>query len=196
MPFRGQAPSGWGSETFGSLKLTNHWPLDNRAFELPTPCYLAAIGSRLRFSFSGVPNSFCRHSHLLPFLVLLMYCLRSTGFSGQDPSLTLSTCLEKGGAPMSKRALTLLSSTPDSPWRRSVAARYWTRLPPITPFTRSRCVSGRNSNWMFPVGFSPPERIRNPRTRLRSRKLSCSSRSECSRCSWSGLKKSQLLYCL
>jgi hypothetical protein len=38
------------------LKHTNHWPLDNRAFELPMPCYLAAIESRLRFSFSGVPT--------------------------------------------------------------------------------------------------------------------------------------------
>jgi transposase, IS5 family len=38
------------------LENTNHWPLDNRAFGPPTPCYLAAIGSRLRFSLSGVPN--------------------------------------------------------------------------------------------------------------------------------------------
>ena len=55
-PGNGQFVFGWGSGTFGSLKFTNHWALDNRAFELPKPCYLAAMGSRLRFSFSGVPN--------------------------------------------------------------------------------------------------------------------------------------------
>jgi hypothetical protein len=52
----GQVVSGWDSGTFGSLKHTNHWPLDNREFELPTPCYLAAIESSVRFAFSGVPN--------------------------------------------------------------------------------------------------------------------------------------------
>ena len=38
------------------MKLTNHWPLDNRAFELPAPCYLVEIGSGVRVAFSGVPN--------------------------------------------------------------------------------------------------------------------------------------------
>ncbi|PSJ05648.1 hypothetical protein C7K55_06270 [Cyanobium usitatum str. Tous] len=52
----GQVVSGWDSGTFGSLKHTNHWPLDNREFGLPTPCYLAAIESSVRFAFSGVPN--------------------------------------------------------------------------------------------------------------------------------------------
>ena len=51
----GQAVSGLDSGTYGSLKHTNHWPLDNREFELPTPCYLAAIESSVRFAFLGVP---------------------------------------------------------------------------------------------------------------------------------------------
>jgi hypothetical protein len=38
------------------LKHTNHWPLDNLAFVLPTPWLLAAIESSLRFSASGIPN--------------------------------------------------------------------------------------------------------------------------------------------
>lgn len=55
LPGNGQVVSGWRSGTFGSLKHTNHWPLDNLAFGLPTPCYLAAIGSRLRFPFQESP---------------------------------------------------------------------------------------------------------------------------------------------
>ena len=56
-PGNGQVVSGWGSGTIGSLKHTYHWPLDNRAFELPTPCYLAENGSSKRFAFSGALRS-------------------------------------------------------------------------------------------------------------------------------------------
>ncbi len=55
-PGNGQVVSGWGSGAFGRLKHTNHWPLDNLAFVLPTPWHLTAIESSLRFSASGVPN--------------------------------------------------------------------------------------------------------------------------------------------
>ena len=50
------SPLGWGPRTVNSLKFTNHWPLDNRSIERLTPCYLAAIGSSVRFVFSGDPN--------------------------------------------------------------------------------------------------------------------------------------------
>jgi transposase, IS5 family len=39
-PGHGQVFSGLCSGIFGCLKHTNLWPLDKRAFELPTPCYL------------------------------------------------------------------------------------------------------------------------------------------------------------
>ena len=40
---KGQNAYGWAKGTFDCLKHKNHWPLDNHALELPTPCSLAEL---------------------------------------------------------------------------------------------------------------------------------------------------------
>lgn len=55
-PAKNLVVSGWGSGTFGGLKRTIHCSLGNYPHELPTPCYLTAIGSSLRLTISGFPN--------------------------------------------------------------------------------------------------------------------------------------------
>jgi hypothetical protein len=54
-PGNGQVASGWGAETLGSSQWLIHWSLYNRACKSPMLFSLAAFGSGLWFSFSGVP---------------------------------------------------------------------------------------------------------------------------------------------
>ena len=93
----GQVVSGWDSGTFGSLKHTNHWPLDNREFGLPTPCYLAAIESSVRFAFSGVPHLATRSR--IPVLVVggARFLAVGAGFLTQGGIVTSTTARRCGG---------------------------------------------------------------------------------------------------